>query len=151
MSDESHTMYGSEDFTSLLGAIASKSGYNFDFADGKFTVQPSMLMSYSFIKTFDYKNAAGVNIESSPVHVIQIHPNVRFIANTKNGWQPYASVGMVWNVLDDSKVMANDVRLPGLSVKPFVEYGLGIQNAGAKALLHKVRLWSEAVEEMVLP
>lgn len=124
---ESHTMYGSEDFTSLLGAIASKSGYNFDFADGKFTVQPSMLMSYSFIKTFDYKNAAGVNIESSPVHVIQIHPNVRFIANTKNGWQPYASVGMVWNVLDDSKVMANDVRLPGLSVKPFVEYGLGIQ------------------------
>ena len=32
---ESHTMYGSEDFTSLLGAIASKSGYNFDFADGK--------------------------------------------------------------------------------------------------------------------
>ena len=47
---ESHTMYGSEDFTSLLGAIASKSGYNFDFADGKFTVQPSMLMSYSFIK-----------------------------------------------------------------------------------------------------
>ena len=34
---------------------------------------------------------------------------------------------MVWNVLDDSKVMANDVRLPGLSVKPFVEYGLGIQ------------------------
>lgn len=34
---------------------------------------------------------------------------------------------MVWNILDDTKVTANDVRLPEMSVKPYVEYGLGIQ------------------------
>ena len=34
---------------------------------------------------------------------------------------------MVWNILDDTKVMANDVRLPEMSVKPYVEYGVGVQ------------------------
>ena len=56
-----------------------------------------MFLSYTFVNTFDYKNAAGVNIESDPLHTIQLNPSVRFIANLKNGWQPYASVGMVLN------------------------------------------------------
>ncbi len=124
---ESHNMYGHENFTTLMAGLASKSGYNFEFKDGKYIIQPTMQLSYSFINTFDYKNSAGVNIESDPLHAIQINPNVRFVTNLKNGWQPYASVGMVWNILDDTKVTANDVRLPDMSVKPYVEYGLGIQ------------------------
>ena len=47
--------------------------------------------------------------------------------NTKNGWQPYLGVNMVWNLLDDSKVTANDVRLPEMSIRPYVQYGLGVQ------------------------
>jgi len=127
MVGESHTMYGHDNFTSLMAGVASKSGYNLEFKDGKFIIQPSMMMSYTFINTFDYTNAAGVRINSDPLHAIQLNPNVRFIGNLKNGWQPYASVGMVWNILDDTKVTANDVRLPEMSVKPYVEYGLGIQ------------------------
>lgn len=124
---ESHNMYGHENFTTLMAGLANKTGYNFEFKDGKYIIQPTMQLSYSFINTFDYKNSAGVNIESDPLHAIQINPNVRFVTNLKNGWQPYASVGMVWNILDDTKVTANDVRLPDMSVKPYVEYGLGIQ------------------------
>lgn len=124
---ESHNMYGHENFTTLMAGLANKTGYNFEFKDGKYIIQPTMQLSYSFINTFDYKNSAGVNIESDPLHAIQINPNVRFVTNLKNGWQPYASVGMVWNILDDTKVTANDVRLPEMSVKPYVEYGLGIQ------------------------
>lgn len=33
----------------------------------------------------------------------------------------------VWNVLSSSKVKANDVILPKMSVNPYVEYGLGLQ------------------------
>ena len=124
---ESHNMYGHENFSTLMAGIASKSGYNIEFKDGKYIIQPTMLLSYSFINTFDYRNSAGVKINSDPLHAIQLNPNVRFIANLKNGWQPYASVGMVWNILDDTKVMANDVRLPEMSIKPYVEYGLGVQ------------------------
>ena len=124
---ESHNMYGHENFSSLMAGIASKTGYNLEFKNGKYIIQPTMMLAYSFINTFDYRNSAGVKINSDPLHAIQINPNIRFIANLKNGWQPYASVGMVWNILDDTKVMANDVRLPEMSIKPYVQYGIGIQ------------------------
>ncbi len=124
---EANTMYGKENFTSLMAGVASKTGYNFEFADGKFIVQPSWMMAYTFVNTFDYTNAAGVKIDSDPLHSIQLHPTIKFMGNIGNGWQPYASVGMVWNILNDTKVMANDVRLPEMSVKPYVEYGVGIQ------------------------
>ena len=124
---EASTMYGHENFTSLMAGIASKSGYNLELRDGKYIIQPSMMMSYTYINTFDYTNAAGVRIDSDPLHTIQLHPDIKFAANLKNGWQPYAKVGMVWNLMNDTKFTANDVRLPELSVKPYVEYGVGIQ------------------------
>ena len=66
---ESHSMYGKEDYTSLLAGVGSKTGYNFEFKDGKFIIQPIMYLSYTFVNTFDYKNAAGVNIESDPLKI----------------------------------------------------------------------------------
>ncbi len=59
-------------------------------------------MSYTFVNTFDYTNAAGVRINNDPMHTVQINPSMRFIANLNNGWQPYASVGMVWNLMNES-------------------------------------------------
>lgn len=123
----SSTMYGNEDYTMLMGGIGSKSGYNFEFKDGKYILQPIMFMNYSFVNTFDYTNAAGVRIKSDPLHTFQLNPQMKFIANLQNGWQPYASVGVVWNVLNVSKLRANEVILPKMSVDPYVEYGVGIQ------------------------
>lgn len=123
----SSTMYGNEDYTMLMGGIGSKSGYNFEFKDGKYILQPIMFMNYSFVNTFDYTNAAGVRIKSDPLHTFQLNPQMKFIANLQNGWQPYASVGVVWNVLNISKVRANEVILPKMSVDPYVEYGVGLQ------------------------
>ena len=124
---QSKTMYGNEDFTSLMAGIGSKTGYNFEFKEGKYILQPIMFLSYTFVNTFDYTNASGVKINADPAHSIQLNPSVRFIANTKNGWQPYASVGMVWNVMNENNVTANNVRLPEMSMKPYVEYGVGVQ------------------------
>ena len=66
---ETSTMFGSEDFT--------------------------MLMSYTFINTFDYTNAAKVRINAEPLHALQVHPYVKFIQNTESGWQPYLAGGIV--------------------------------------------------------
>ena len=88
-----------------------------------------MLMSYSFVNTFDYKNAAGVNVDSDPLHAIQLQPEIKFIGNLKNGWQPYASVSMVWNIMDKTHFHANEVALPDMSVKPFVKYGVGVRKS----------------------
>lgn len=124
---ESNTMYGSENFTALMAGVGSKTGYNFEFNNGKFIIQPSMLMAYTYVNTFDYTNSAGVKISSDPLHSIQLHPTIKFMGNVGNGWQPYVSVSMVWNILNDTKFTANNVRLPEMSIKPYVEYGVGLQ------------------------
>ncbi len=123
----STTMYGDDDFGMFMTGVASKTGYNFEMADGKFIIQPSYLMSYSLVDTFNYTNAAGVKIKSDALNAIQIEPGLKFIFNLKNGIQPYAGVSMVWNILDKTDFKANDVSLPELSIKPFVKYGLGVR------------------------
>ena len=124
---DARTMYGTDNYTMLMAGVGNKTGYNFEFKEGKLIVQPSMLLSYTFVNTFDYTNAAGVRMKNDPLHAIQIAPGVKFIANTKNGWQPYIGVNMVWNLLDKSRVSANDVRLPEMSIKPYIQYGVGVQ------------------------
>lgn len=124
---EASSMYGNEDFTMLATGIASKTGYNWELVNGKFIVQPSFLMSYTFVNTFDYTNAAGVKISSDPLHAIQIAPGLKFIGNLKNGWQPYIGLQMVWNVMDRARFKANDVSLPNMSVDPYFQYGIGLQ------------------------
>lgn len=127
---DASTMYGSETFPMFMTGIASKTGYNWELADGKFIVQPSYLMSYSFINTFNYTNAAGVSVNSSPLHAVNISPGIKFIGNLENGWHPYATVRMIWNLLDKTDFAAQQVSLPYLSVKPYVEYGIGIEKNG---------------------
>lgn len=124
---DASTRYGNEDFPMFMAGVANKTGYNFEFKDGRFIIQPSLLLSYTFVNTFDYTNAAGVSINGDPLHAFQISPNVRFALNTKNGWQPYFTVGMNWNIMNDSQFTANMATLPDLSMKPYVQYGLGIQ------------------------
>ena len=124
---ESHTMYGHENNTSLLAGVGNKTGYNFEFKDGRYIIQPNIFIGYTFVKTFDFKNAAGVDIESKPFNNLQLSPGVKFIMNTKKGWQPYVGVNMVWNVLNKSDVTANGVHLPNMSIRPYIQYGIGIQ------------------------
>ena len=124
---DASTMYGSEDFPMLMTGVASKTGYNWELAKGKFIIQPSYLMSYTFVNSFDYKNSAGVNISSNPLHAINIAPGIKLIGNLKNGWQPYLSVKMVWNIMDQTDFHANNVSLPEMSVKPYFQYGVGVQ------------------------
>ena len=124
---DASTMYGSEDIPMLMAGVASKTGYNWEVAKGKLIIQPSYLMSYTFVNTFNYTNAAGVKIESDPLNAIQIAPGVKFIGNLKNGWQPYINLRMVWNLMDKTDFTAANTSLPELSIKPYFEYGLGVQ------------------------
>ena len=127
---DASTMYGSEDFPMLMTGVASKTGYNWELGGkckGKFIIQPSFMMSYSFVNTFDYTNAAGVRIKADPLNAINIAPGLKFIGNLKNGWQPYVGIQMVWNIMDKTDFRANNVALPDMSVKPYFQYGVGIQ------------------------
>jgi len=121
------TYYGDEDFTILMAGIASKTGYNIEFFDGKLIVQPNYTMAYSFVNAFDYTNAAGVRIKANPLNTIQIEPGIKVIGNLKNGWQPYAGVSVVIDAMGKTKVKANEYTLPSVSIKPYAKYGVGVR------------------------
>ena len=124
------TIQGSDNFNSLMGGISTKNGYNFEFADGKVIVQPSLLLSYSLVNTFDYTSASGARMKSDPLHTLQLEPSIKVIGNL-GSWQPYANVAMVWNILNETNVKADNVQLPEVSVKPYVKYGVGLQKKWA--------------------
>ncbi|HNW26126.1 MAG TPA: hypothetical protein PKI94_04970 [Candidatus Gastranaerophilaceae bacterium] len=122
-----YTTAGVDNFTTLVAGAAIKSGYNFEFLRGKLIVQPSLMAGYTFANTFDYTTASGVNMTSDPLHVLQLAPGIKFIGNLNNGWQPYIAANMVYNISTGGTFVANDVQLPGMSIAPYVEYGVGIQ------------------------
>ena len=127
---EAYTMYGNDNFAMLTAGIANKTGYNWEIKGGKVIVQPSLYTGYTFVNTFDYTNAAGVRIDSDPLNTIQLIPGVKVIGNTKTGWQPYAGIDMVWIIYaGGNRVTASQTALPQLSVKPYVQYGVGIQKS----------------------
>lgn len=127
-----NTTTGTDNFTMLTAGTAIKTGYNFELFSGKFIIQPSYTMSYTFAKTFDYTTTSGANITSDPLNAIQISPGIKFIGNLRNGWQPYTGVSMVWNIMDSQRFYANEVQLPQMSVAPYVEYGVGLQRKWAE-------------------
>ena len=129
---DADTMYGHDNITLLTAGVANKTGYNFEFKDGKIILQPSLFLGYSWVNTFDYTNSAGARINQDALNALQIVPGVKVICNTKNGWQPYAGVDMVWNVfMGRNQVKANDVVLPQLSERAYVQYGVGVQKTWA--------------------
>ena len=129
---DAETMYGHDNITLLTAGVANKTGYNFEFLNGKVIVQPSLFLGYSWVNTFDYTNAAGVKISQDPLNALQIVPGIKIIGNTKNGWQPYAGVDMVWNIfMGRNQATANEVVLPKLSERAYVQYGVGVQKTWA--------------------
>lgn len=124
---DANTMYGSEDFGMWSIGTALKTGYNWELFNSKFIIQPHMMVSYSLVDTFNYTNAAGLRINSDPLNAIQLAPGLRFVGNLKDGWQPYLGVDFMWNIMDKTKFDAVETSLPQLSVKPYIQYGIGVQ------------------------
>lgn len=110
----------------LTSGVAAKTGYNFEFKDGDVILQPSMLMSYSYVDTFDYKTGYGLTVSTDPLHAIQLEPGLKLIWNTRSGWQPYANVSFAWTLLDKVHSEIANYRLPEMSLSPYVKYGVGI-------------------------
>jgi hypothetical protein len=77
-------------------------------------------MSYSYIKTLDYKNAAHVHMESNPLNVFQITPGAKIIAKLPKNWQPYLGVQMVWNKFDETRFKAEKEKLPNFELDSYV-------------------------------
>lgn len=116
-------------FSMISATAAVKTGYNFEFLEQKLSLQPSFLGAYLWVNTFDYVNAQNVVVKSDPVYSIQLIPGLKLTANLNDGWQPYIGVQQIWNIINASKFSPNDVSVGEISLKPYVQYGIGLQKS----------------------
>ena len=120
---------GNETFHPLMGGIASRSGYNFTLDNGRYILQPNLMLSMSFFDTPSYKSATGADITSSLTPVFQVNPSVKLIRKTDCVWKPYASVGAVFNFMGNTHSKIDGAELPSMSINPYVEYSVGVQRS----------------------
>lgn len=131
-----NTPYGTDHFSSLFAGAAAKGGYNFEFKDGEYIIQPNLMVAYTFTNTPDYTTASGINMSSKPLNAMQIAPGLRLIKNMREQkGQIYLVTNFVYNVMDNTRFTANDVQLPELSIAPYFEYGIGIQRVWRDRLI----------------
>ena len=126
-SSEASTYFGQSNFTMFNTGIAQMTGYNAAMLKKRLIIQPALIASYSFVNTFNHHTYQDIQINTRPLHALQIEPRIKLIGNFKNYLQPYIAVSMVWNIIDHAKFQADDVYLPNLAIKPFVQYGAGVQ------------------------
>ncbi len=126
-SAKAHTSFGSDNFNMLNTGLAQKTGFNFPILNNRLILQPSIIASYTFINTFNFTTTSNVHINAKPINALHIEPSFKLIGNFKDYLEPYLSVSFAWNLIDKAKFQANDVYLPSLSIKPYVQYGFGVQ------------------------
>lgn len=118
---------GRENFDLFMGGLAARTGYNIELDTARYILQPQLMVTYTCFNVYDYENATGVKIESSPTTVLQFHPTLKLIKNTDSTWAPYVSAGFVYDIFSKRKFRANGIELPHMSVKPYAEYSIGAQ------------------------
>lgn len=121
------SVYGSESYDMLTIGLAARAGYNIEFGNGKYVLQPALQASYTLGFVDSYTNAEGIRIKADPIHSIQLHPMLKLITHTESEWKPYLVVGMVWTLNGKTRFKAEGDKLPGMGLRPYVEYGAGIQ------------------------
>ncbi len=126
-SAKAHTSFGSDNFNMLNTGLAQKTGFNFPILNNRLILQPSIIASYTFINTFNFTTTSNVHINAKPINALHIEPSFKLIGNFKDYLEPYLAVSFAWNLIDKAKFQANDVYLPSLSIKPYVQYGFGVQ------------------------
>ncbi len=126
-----YTMYGHDNSRLNEYGIAGRFGWNIPLGDGKFSLLPTFTAAFTYVDTQDFTNAGGVKMTGDGFYAVQLNPNIKFIMNVENGWQPYLTVGEVWTVGDSSKIYANDSKLDEFDLDPYTEYGIGVQKRWA--------------------
>ncbi|MCR5260787.1 MAG: hypothetical protein K6C94_03005 [Candidatus Gastranaerophilales bacterium] len=121
------TPNGKNDFFMLSAGVASKTGYNWELGRGRFIIQPSWLMSYTFVNAFNPPDIAGRPVDSQALHAVQLVPGLKLMANLPYGWQPYLLVDFRLNLGDKTHFKISNSSIPDTYVKSYIEYGLGMQ------------------------
>ncbi len=119
------TFSGNDKFDIWTASVSNKTGYEIDL--GEYTLKSALYASYMYINTENYTSKAGAKLKNHTKNVFEVTPEVKLAKDFGAGLEGYAKVAYTWNFYHGGKVTADDVLLPKMSVKPYVEYGVGLE------------------------
>ena len=125
IANEAKTAWGNDKFDIWTASVSNKTGYEIDF--GEYTLKPALYASYMYINTENYTSKAGAKLKNHTKNVFEVTPEVKLAKDFGTGLEGYAKVAYTWNFYQGGKVTADNVLLPKMSVKPYVEYGVGLE------------------------
>lgn len=110
---------GSNTYFDSYGLNAAfKIGLNFTSEEGLVTFQPAVMGSYSLLsyeqEVADFDNA----------HIWQVAPQATMLFDLGRGCEPYLKVLGSYSRMIDTK---DDSTVPDIYIKPYLEYGVGLQ------------------------
>lgn len=111
----------------FITSVASKTGYNIEFKQGKYILQPSLLADYIYALGGDFTSNDGKYVTGDPLNAVHVSPGIKLIGNFKDGWQPYLSISETWTLMDSPAIYKDGVLQDRVSIDPYFEYGFGLQ------------------------
>lgn len=119
--------FGEENkFTSYLGGLGLKTGYNFDLG-ADYVLQPNLYGSYTYINSNDYKTKRGARVKFDDMANFELAPGLKLSKKFAEGLEMYLKGRYDFVFNEDQHATANDVLLPELELKNYAEFGVGFE------------------------
>ncbi len=115
--------FGADKYNSFFSGVGLKTGYNWTIGGAQIT--PSIYGGYTFVRTEDYTSKSGAKIENDHLKVWELTPALKVSKDFNDGWNGFAQVKYTFVGDNKADVSANDIVLPNISLKDYVEYGIG--------------------------
>ena len=131
MANEANTPWGKDKFDTKIVSVANKTGV--DVKKGAWTLTPALLLSYTGVDNDDYTAKSGTKVENHFMHIFSVAPELKVAKDLGEGLSGYAKVAYKMFFYGNDKITADDVIMPATSVKPYVEYGVGLNKDWSKA------------------
>ena len=122
---ESQSDYGTNNFNMNMYSIGAKAGYNFDLSE-KFILEPNLTLMCGKVNNQNYEMEIGTYVDEIGTMNMIFEPQVKAKLNLTNGWQPYALLGYLINMGEESKLTVNSEFIDARGIRSFGEYGLGV-------------------------
>ena len=126
--NEDKHSFGTDKFDTYFTGIAAKAGYTYDLNNG-LSVVPSLYAGYTFVNNEDYTSKSGVKIKNDNLHLFEVAPGVKVNKNFNNGWTGFAQAKYAFIMDNGGDADVNNINLPNISAKDYVEYGVGANKA----------------------
>ncbi len=124
--NEAKHSFGTDKYDTYWTGVSLKTGYDYH-VNNSLTIRPNVYAGYSFVNSEDYTSKSGAKIKNDNLHLFEVAPGLKVNQTFANGWNGFAQAKYAFVMDNGGDTNIDSVVLPNISVKDYVEYGLGVE------------------------